>query len=230
MYKYNNTYIKKGLPRLITIEDKLIRHIAKYNRQIKLYKELEKRNIDFHETTEVELYIYSEFYTIDKAISSLYERLDRIKYIENKLKEHNIDIINYYNFFTKYFNKNDPNVERLLSFIYDINFLIIHFNFIFTDFTDIEKKIQNCLFIWIKQNNNLNIQNYVNSLSIDNYPRILSIINTIINDKNFSNKCICDNLISVKCLMKLCGKCCTDTKCNNHTNKNKIKLEQISIN
>ena len=242
-YEYYFDYIKKGVPRIITIEYDIKNNIDKNTLKNNLITELNKRNINFYETKEVLYYINKiQKYNIDIVIESLNNRMIK----EEKYKKLNKD--EYSLFAYKFINDSDKDINILINIINNIDLVRTYMDYdknilieALTDEKSINLYLDNIIEKWCNkykehdletfdfiQKLDNNIQNKIKTKFLIFEEEKKKILNKkllrekIINDfqNNFNNKnilfCLCDNQGSINCVDYLCKKCCNNINCKRH--------------
>jgi hypothetical protein len=181
IYQYYGDYIKKGVPRISTIEDEIKNTIHKISIRDNLIIELNKKNIDYFETKEVLYYLYGcnkknqyslasslfiqqiEFsnYNINIVIESLKNRMIKEEIYKNLNKDE------YSSLAYKFINNSDKNMDTFINLLNNLELINKYMDNnqkiplkTLCDENNIEFYLDNIIHKWCNTNKNNNIETF----------------------------------------------------------------------
>ena len=230
VYENHNEYIKKGVPKILYVEDQIKKNIHKMKLKNDLKNRLQQENIEYYETSEVYAYINNHIkYNIDYALESLYKRKIKEE-IYQKLNKPDYNTIAYI-----FINNSEKKIEELIDIIKEVDLIQKYMNNNLKVSMD-ETAISNTIDKWCNQNKNRKLEEFkfIEELNVENQKKIKDyfliyqnkkilrdkIINHIKNGEKCNDNLLCDydcnNVASLMCIDYLCKKCCKNNDCKRH--------------
>ena len=216
IYENYIDYIRKNIPRIDTIENKIKDCIDKNKLKEELITELNKNGIKYYETDEVLDYINKiKKYTKDNIIKYLNNRMIK-ENIYKDLSKNFLDKEEYDLFAYNIINNADKDINILISTINNIEQIkkYIDKNISIKKLSNeknIENYLDNIIDKWCNRNRNLESYDFINYL--DNSIQIKIKTKIALNNILY---CFCNNIASNNCINLLCKKCCININCKKH--------------
>lgn len=221
IYKHYFCYIKKGVPKINTIEEEIIR-------KSELIEYINKNNINYFETEEVVCYINKiKNYNIDVAINSLKDRMLKEKKYKS-LNKPEYDLLAY-----TFINYNNKDINQLINIINNTELVRKYMDYnkktsiqlLFNE-NHIECYIDDIIDRWcyINKDNDLETYDFIKELDYSIQKKIKNYflhhnkkkISENCNENSKNLFCLCKNIASIKCIDYNCKKCCKNKNCKKH--------------